>query len=170
MHPSPSLAFILFIGLHILLLIRLAWIDYRLMLLPDRLNYPLLWSGLLFQICFAPEQLSDCVLGAIIGYTSLWLLYWIYYYWRGCEGIGYGDMKLLAALGAWHGWRSLGWITLAAATSGLICALVAKILLKSRLSLTTTPLPFGPNLAIAGGSVGWIYSSFPQLQELNFLL
>lgn len=170
MFISSPLVVLLFIALHIGLLLRLAWIDYRCMLLPDRLTYPLLWSGLLFQICFAPEHLSDCVLGAIIGYLSLWVLYWIYYYWRGCEGMGYGDMKLLAALGAWHGWQSLGWITLAAATSGLLCALIAKWLLRKRLSLATTPLPFGPNLAIAGGSVGWICSSLPQFKELSFLL
>jgi prepilin signal peptidase PulO-like enzyme (type II secretory pathway) len=167
--PTSPLA-LLFICLYIGLLLRLSWIDYQCMQLPDNLNYPLLWSGLLYQICLSPPQLADAVLGAIAGYLCLWALYWIYYFWRKNEGIGYGDMKLLAALGAWHGWQSLGWIMLAAATAGLLSVLFAKLLLSKRISLTTTPLPFGPNLAIAGGSIGWIYSSFPQLRELNFLL
>lgn len=106
----------------------------------------------------------------MVGYLSLWVLYWVYFFVRNVEGIGYGDMKLLAALGAWHGWQSLGWIIFAAATSGLVWALVRRVSLKNFASLTTTPLPFGPNLAIAGGSIGWICSSFPQFKELSFLL
>jgi leader peptidase HopD len=167
---SPFLLALLFIGFYIGILLRLVWIDCRCMQLPDKLTYPLLWSGLLYQICLEPEHLKASVVGAMVGYLSLWALYWIYYFWRKREGIGYGDMKLLAALGAWHGWQSLGWITLAAASSGLISVLVANLLFKRRLSLTTTPLPFGPNLAIAGGSVGWICSSFLQLNDLNSLL
>ncbi|RPH24050.1 prepilin peptidase [Buttiauxella warmboldiae] len=161
---------LLFIIVHIGLLLRLAWIDYQQMLLPDKLTCPLLWLGLLYQLCFAAEVLADAVLGAIGGYLSLWLLYWLYFFWRRCEGLGYGDMKLFAALGAWHGWQSLQWMMLAAASTALVCALIAKLLFKRSLSLTTTPLPFGPNLAIAGGSVGWIYTSFPQFKNLNFLL
>lgn len=167
--PTALLAW-LFIIFYIGILLRLTWIDYRYMLLPDNLTYSLLWSGLLYHICIAPEHLTASVLGAMGGYLSLWALYWIYYFCRKCEGIGYGDMKLLAALGAWHGWQNLGWITLAAASSGLLSVLVANSLFNKRFSLTTTPLPFGPNLAIAGGSVGWICSSFPQLSDLNSLL
>lgn len=167
--PTALLSW-LFIILYIGILLRLTWIDYRCMLLPDNLTYPLLWSGLLYQICLAPEHLTVSVLGAMGGYLSLWALYWVYYFWRKCEGIGYGDMKLLAALGAWHGWQSLGWITLAAASSGLASVLIAKLIFNKSFSTTTTPLPFGPNLAIAGGSVGWICSSFPQLSDVSSLL
>ncbi|TNV12250.1 prepilin peptidase [Buttiauxella sp. B2] len=167
---STFLFALFFIGLYIVILLRLAWIDCRHMQLPDNLTYPLIWSGLLYQICLEPEHLKESVLGAVAGYLSLWALYWIYYFWRKREGIGHGDMKLLAALGAWHGWQSLGWITLAAASSGLISVLIANSLFNKRFSLATTPLPFGPNLAIAGGSVGWIYSSFPQFKDLSSLL
>ena len=167
--PFSLLAF-LFIGLHIGFLLRLAWVDYHCMILPDRLTYPLLWSGLLYQVCFSPDHLLESVEGAMVGYLSLWVLYWVYFFVRNVEGIGYGDMKLLAALGAWHGWQSLGWIIFAAATSGLVWALVRRVSLKNYVSLTTTPLPFGPNLAIAGGSIGWICSSFPQFKEFSFLL
>ncbi|AYN28591.1 MULTISPECIES: prepilin peptidase [Buttiauxella] len=166
----PSLPAFLFIGLHIGCLLRLAWVDYHCLLLPDRLTYPLLWSGLLYQVCFSTDHLSECVIGAIAGYMILWMLYWIYFLWRKVEGIGHGDMKLLAALGAWHGWQSLGWIIFAAAMTGLIWALITRVYRKNYVLLTTTPLPFGPNLAIAGGSIGWICTSFPQFKELSFLL
>jgi len=159
-----------FIALYIGLLVRLSWIDYRFMLLPDNLTYPLLWSGLLFQICFAPDNLTASVLGAMGGYLSLWVLYWLYYFWRKSEGIGYGDMKLLAALGAWHGWQSIGWITFAATATALIWVLLRKLTQKNDITFSTTPLPFGPNLAIAGGSVGWLCSSFPQVKVLGSIL
>lgn len=170
MHNSPALPVLLFIALYIGILFRLAWLDFRYLLLPDKLTYPLLWTGLLFHACFVPEQLAGSVFGAIGGYLSLWVLHRIYYLCRKREGIGYGDMKLLAALGAWHGWQSLGWITVSAAIAGLVLAMITKIIHKRDFALTTTPLPFGPNLAIAGGSVGWIYSSFPQFNELSSLL
>lgn len=170
MSTSPTLFELPFLALYIGLLLRLAWIDYRCMLLPDNLTYSLLWSGLLYQLFFIPENLATSVLGAICGYLSLWGLYWIYFYWRKCEGIGYGDMKLLAALGAWHGWQSLGWILFTASSMGLFAVLISKLLRKKTISLTTTPLPFGPYLAIAGGLAGWIYSSYPLFNELNFLL
>lgn len=170
MFTSSSLFELLFLAIYIGLLLQLAWIDYRCMLLPDNLTYSLLWSGLLYQVFFIPEHLATSILGAICGYLSLWGLHWIYFYWRKYEGIGYGDMKLLAALGAWHGWQSLGWILFTASSTGLFSMLITKLLRKKKISLTTTPLPFGPYLAIAGGSAGWICSIFPLFKELNFLL
>lgn len=83
-------------------------------LLPDRFTCPLLWSGLLFYLCLAPQQLHDAVWGAIAGYLSLAALYWLYRGIRGYEGLGYGDVKYLAALGAWHGWRMLPQLLLVA--------------------------------------------------------
>ncbi|WP_228742062.1 prepilin peptidase, partial [Klebsiella quasipneumoniae] len=88
--------------------------DLRHGLLPDRYTCPLLWSGLLFYLCLAPHQLHDAVWGAIAGYLCLAALYWLYRGIRGYEGLGYGDIKYLAALGAWHGWRLLPQLLLVA--------------------------------------------------------
>ena len=88
--------------------------DLRHGLLPDRYTCPLLWSGLLFYLCLAPHQLHDAVWGAIGGYLCLAALYWLYRGIRGYEGLGYGDIKYLAALGAWHGWQLLPQLLLVA--------------------------------------------------------
>lgn len=83
-------------------------------LLPDSLTCPLLWSGFVFYLCLAPQRLEDAVWGAIAGYLIFALLYWLYRVFRGYEGLGYGDIKYLAALGAWHGWQRLPQLVLAA--------------------------------------------------------
>lgn len=88
--------------------------DLRYGLLPDRFTCPLLWSGLLFYLCLAPHQLNEAVWGALAGYLSFAALYWLYRRVRGHEGLGYGDIKYLAALGAWHGWRMLPQLVLVA--------------------------------------------------------
>lgn len=165
----PSLPVTCFIAVYIGLLLRLSWIDLKQRLLPDALNYALLWSGLLFQVFFNAERLPSAVTGAAAGYLSLWILYWCYFFLRKCEGIGYGDMKLLAALGAWHGWQNLQWIVLIAAICGLATAGIAKIW-RVKFDYFTTPLPFGPCLAVAGGVTGW-FNHYPlQFQQLNWLL
>ncbi|WP_435928800.1 prepilin peptidase [Dryocola sp. BD613] len=150
--PLPTLAFI---AIYVALLLRLSWIDVRQRLLPDHLNYSLLWSGLLFHVTVSPDRLASAVTGAVTGYLSLWSLFWCYFFVRKCEGIGYGDMKLLAALGAWHGWQSLPWLVLIAAVCGLALAGINKVWQTRTGRLITTPLPFGPCLAIAGGVTGW---------------
>lgn len=115
------------------LLLWLSWIDIKHQLLPDNLTYPLLWSGLLYQVYFSPMTLPAAVIGAIVGYLLLWMLYWLYLFLRKQEGIGYGDMKLLSALGAWHGWQNLHWILLLAAGGGLVFLGMKKLLSRKKL-------------------------------------
>ncbi|HEY0879469.1 MAG TPA: A24 family peptidase [Zeimonas sp.] len=128
-------------------LIGLAFIDFDTQLLPDSMTLPLLWIGLAFNLgeVFAP--LSAAVVGAIAGYLSLWSLYWIFKLATGKEGMGYGDFKLFAALGAWFGWTALPAVILLAsvvgATVGLALLFVAR---RGR----EVPIPFGPYLAGAG--------------------
>lgn len=156
--PQPAL---LFVFAYVGLLARLSWIDIRCRLLPDNLTFPLLWAGLLCQVCVFPDRLASAVIGAVTGYLSLWALYWGYYLLRKHEGIGYGDMKLLAALGAWHGWHNLPGILLIAAGCGLVFAGIRRIKQRAAGGKFTTPLPFGPCLAIAGGVTGW-FDGFPS--------
>ncbi|NIY46301.1 prepilin peptidase [Cedecea colo] len=129
------------------LLIALIAIDIQHMWLPDVLTLPLLWLGLLVNLNGALVPLSDAVLGAVIGYLSLWLLYWGFKLATGREGLGYGDFKLLAALGAWCGWQRLPVILLYAAMLGIVA--VALLRLTGRAG-RDDPLPFGPCLALSG--------------------
>ncbi|MCT4703515.1 A24 family peptidase [Enterobacteriaceae bacterium H20N1] len=166
----PPLPTLIFIFIYIALLLRLSWIDFRERLLPDNLTYPLLWTGLLFHVFISPDSLASAVTGAVAGYLTLWSLYWCYFYLRKREGIGYGDIKLLAALGAWHGWQNLQWIVLIAAGCGLAMAGITKVWRVPSESLFTTPLPFGPCLAIAGGVTGW-FNHYPlQINAFNWPL
>lgn len=169
MHYTLPFLNMTFVFLYAGLLIRLSWIDWKHQLLPDNLTYPLLWSGLLYQVFFSPPALPSAVIGAVAGYLSLWVLFWLYMFMRKQEGIGYGDMKLLAALGAWHGWQNLYLILLLAAGSGLLFLGVKKMLLLDKTEIAT-PLPFGPFLAIAGGVTGWLSSSVSPIIELNSVL
>ncbi|MGI4857767.1 MAG: prepilin peptidase [Janthinobacterium lividum] len=129
-------------------LIALAFIDARTHLLPDSLTLPLLWAGLLLNVGGLFVPLADAVLGAAAGYLFLWLIYWGFRLLRGKEGMGYGDFKLLAALGAWLGWQALPQIILLSALAGSLFGVAA--LLGGRLR-SDQPLPFGPYLAFAGG-------------------
>ena len=131
------------------LLLTLSWHDLRYGLLPDKFTCPLLWSGLLYYVSISPVNLPHAVWGAIAGYLAFALIYWFYRGVRGSEGIGYGDVKLLAALGAWHGWRALPQLVLIATI--LACAAVAVVILRTReREALHNPLPFGPFLAVAG--------------------
>jgi len=143
-----------FLLLYLLLLAVLAWQDYRTGLLPDRLTCPLLWCGLLFHVLLWPERLNAAVVGAIAGYSSLSLVYWLYRGIRRREGLGYGDVKFFAALGAWLGWPQLPLlITLAA---GMALTFVGSQLLAQRSYRTLkNPLRFGPFLSAAGLLLGW---------------
>ncbi|QBC03380.1 prepilin peptidase [Enterobacter cloacae] len=129
------------------MLLALSLIDYDHQLLPDNLTLPLLWSGLLFQLTGGTVSLADAVVGAMVGYLSLWLLYWFFRLFTGKEAIGYGDFKLLAALGAWLGWMALPSLLLMTALAGIVITLAAKLIARRPLS---APLPFGPLLSIAG--------------------
>jgi leader peptidase (prepilin peptidase)/N-methyltransferase len=129
------------------LLICLAMIDFDTQLLPDQLVYILLWTGLLANVFGTFTSLTDAVIGAIVGYLVLWSFYWVFKLLTGKEGMGYGDFKLFAALGAWFGWQSLLLIILLSSIAGAIIG-IALIALSSKDKNTT--IPFGPYLAIAG--------------------
>ena len=128
-------------------LIALAFTDLETGLLPDQITLPLMWLGLLVNLGDGLTPLAWAVAGAAAGYLSLWLLYWAFKLATGKEGMGYGDFKLLAAIGAWLGWQALPAVALLAAAAGLLYALTA-ILLGRR--TRRQPIPFGPFLAAAG--------------------
>tara|TARA_R110002012_G_scaffold67501_3_gene175892 strand:- start:2084 stop:2929 length:846 start_codon:yes stop_codon:yes gene_type:complete len=130
-----------------LVLLALAVIDFRTQLLPDILTLPLLWAGFLFQLFFHPFMLTNAVIGAMAGYLLLWSFYWLFKLITGKEGMGYGDFKLLAALGAWLGWSFLPLLLILSAGLGAIVGLIAQA---SSPRLRGAPLPFGPFLALAG--------------------
>lgn len=128
-------------------LVALTLIDYDTQLLPDQITLPLVWAGLLFNLVFEAVPLESAVIGAMLGYLSLWSVYWLFKLLTGKEGMGYGDFKLLAALGAWMGWQQLPLIIILSSLVGAICGSI--ILFASKRSQSTA-IPFGPYLAIAG--------------------
>ena len=128
-------------------LITLTMIDFDHQLLPDDITLPLLWLGLAFNVSGTFASLQDAVLGAIFGYLILWSVYWLFKLVTGKEGMGYGDFKLLAALGAWLGWQVLPVIIL---LSSLVGAVVGITLMIVKRRGREIPIPFGPYLAAAG--------------------
>ncbi len=128
-------------------LIALTFIDFDTQLLPDSITLPLMWLGLLFNLWQTYVPLSTAVIGAMAGYLSLWSVYWLFKLATGKEGMGYGDFKLLAALGAWLGWVMLPAIILLSSLVGAVIG-VGLIVLARR--GREVPMPFGPYLAIAG--------------------
>jgi leader peptidase (prepilin peptidase)/N-methyltransferase len=143
-------------------LIALTFIDIDHQLLPDTLTLPLLWLGLTLSLWASraagaapPVDTRSSVIGAVAGYVSLWSVYHLFRLITGKEGMGYGDFKLLAALGAWLGWQMLLPITLIAAAVGAVAGLA---LLTARGQHRSTPIAFGPFLAAAG----WLILMFGQ--------
>ncbi|KFF49004.1 methyltransferase [Gammaproteobacteria bacterium MFB021] len=130
-----------------LVLLALAVIDWRTQLLPDALTLPLLWAGLLYQWAYHPLWLGSAVLGAAAGYLVLWAVYWLFKLITGKEGMGHGDFKLMAALGAWLGWQNLPLLLLLSAGAG---TLIGIALIVGRRHERGQPLPFGPFIALAG--------------------
>lgn len=128
-------------------LLTLAIIDFDTQLLPDDITLPLLWAGLLLSLGNVFVSIESAVIGAAAGYLSLWAVYWLFKLATGKEGMGYGDFKLLAALGAWLGWQALPQIILFSACSGAVLGLLMMVL---RGRDRQIPIPFGPYLAIAG--------------------
>ena len=128
-------------------LIALTFIDADTQLLPDSITLPLLWCGLLFNIFGIFTDLSSAVIGAMAGYLALWSVYWAFKLVTGKEGMGYGDFKLLAALGAWLGWQMLPLIILLSSLVGAIVGIALILLAKHGRQV---PIPFGPYLATAG--------------------
>jgi leader peptidase (prepilin peptidase)/N-methyltransferase len=108
---------------------------------------PLLWLGLIVNSGGLITDLESALWGAIAGYLSLWSVYWLFKLVTGKEGMGYGDFKLLAMLGAWGGWQVL---PLTILLSSLVGAVLGTIMLRMRNAQSSTPIPFGPYLAIAG--------------------
>jgi leader peptidase (prepilin peptidase)/N-methyltransferase len=128
-------------------LIALTMIDIDHQLLPDDLTLPLLWLGLLFNLNATYVSLPEAVIGAMGGYLILWGVYQVFKLLTGKEGMGYGDFKLLAALGAWMGWQALPLIIL---LSSLVGAIIGIALMVIKRRGKDIPIPFGPYLAMAG--------------------
>lgn len=129
------------------ILIALAFIDIDTLYLPDKLTQPLLWAGLIFNASGFFVHFEDAFWGAVWGYLSLWALYWLFLFLTSKEGVGQGDFKLLAALGAWLGWQSLPALLLIASLTGAGYGLFSMVFAgHSR----QTPIPFGPFLSLSG--------------------
>jgi leader peptidase (prepilin peptidase)/N-methyltransferase len=128
-------------------LIALSFIDLDTQLLPDSITLPLVWLGLLFNLMRTYADIDGAVIGAMAGYLSLWSIFWLFKLATGKEGMGYGDFKLLAALGAWLGWSMLPVIVL---LSSLVGAAAGIALIALARHGRNVPIPFGPYLAAAG--------------------
>jgi Type II secretory pathway, prepilin signal peptidase PulO and related peptidases len=143
-----------FLFIYMLLTILLVRSDILHGLLPDKLVCPLLWLGLLYHLCIKPDDLSDAVTGAMVGYLGFAAIYWGYRLVRKREGMGYGDVKYFAALGAWHGVCILPVLALTAALTAMSYLTIRKLVLRDNYAFKN-PLPFGPFLAAAGLCASW---------------
>jgi leader peptidase (prepilin peptidase)/N-methyltransferase len=128
-------------------MIALTFIDVDTQLLPDSITLPLLWAGLLFNLRGTFADLESAVIGAVAGYLILWAVYWVFKLATGKEGMGFGDFKLLAAIGAWLGWKMLPLVILASSLVGAVVGIVLIVLARRGREV---PIPFGPYLAGAG--------------------
>jgi len=128
-------------------IVALTFIDFDTQLLPDSITLPLLWIGLLFNLNGTYTDLGSAVVGAVAGYLALWSVYWSFKLITGKEGMGYGDFKLLAAIGAWVGWQMLPLTILASSLVGAIVGIGLIVFTKHGRNV---PIPFGPYLAAAG--------------------
>lgn len=146
LHFGPGVALIGAL-LFIWALIALTFIDLDTHLLPDQITLPLLWLGLLFNLSGTYVPLADAVVGAVAGYLALWSVYWLFKLITGKEGMGYGDFKLLAAIGAWLGWQTLPLVILLSSLVGAVVGIALIVLKQHNRSI---PIPFGPYLAAAG--------------------
>ena len=140
-------------------LIALTFIDLDPTLLPDDITLPLLWGGLLFNLWGTFTSLQSAVIGAMAGYLSLWSIYWLFKLITGKEGMGYGDFKLLAAIGAWLGWKLLPVTILLSSFVGAAIGIAMVIFIKHDRRI---PIPFGPYLA--GGGVVALFFGAPLMQ------
>ncbi|PPC85722.1 MAG: prepilin peptidase [Methylotenera sp.] len=137
----------LFAFIFIFALITLTFIDYDTQLLPDDITLPLLWLGLFFNLIGGFTDLKSSIIGAMLGYLILWSVYWLFKLIRGKEGMGYGDFKLLGAIGAWFGWQLLPAVILLSSVAGALIG-VGLMLFKGKVS--NSAIPFGPFLALGG--------------------
>ena len=128
-------------------MIALSFIDFDTQLLPDSITLPLLWSGLLLNLGGTYVDLGSAVIGAAAGYLALWSVYWGFKVATGKEGMGFGDFKLLGAVGAWLGWQMLPLVVLASSFVGAVVGILLMLLARHGRNV---PIPFGPYLATAG--------------------
>lgn len=137
----------LFALIFVFALVALTFIDFDTQLLPDDITLPLLWLGLLLNLNSGFTDITSAVAGAMAGYLVLWAVYWLFKLVTGKEGMGYGDFKLLAAIGAWFGWQLLPAVILLSSVVGSVIG-IALILFKGK--TRQTAIPFGPFLALGG--------------------
>ena len=137
----------LFAFVFVFALIALTFIDFDTQLLPDDITLPLLWLGLFINVGGGFTDLKSAVIGAMFGYLILWSVYWLFKIITGKEGMGYGDFKLLAAIGAWFGWQLLPAVILLSSVAGAVIG-IGLILFKGK--GRSTAIPFGPFLALGG--------------------
>ena len=137
----------LFAFIFVFALVALTFIDFDTQLLPDDITLPLLWLGLIFNFNTGFTDLKSAVLGAIFGYLILWSVYWLFKLVTGKEGMGYGDFKLLAAIGAWFGWQLIPAVILLSSVVGAVIG-IGMILFRGKSG--GTAIPFGPFLALGG--------------------
>jgi len=142
---------LLFILIFIFSLVTLFWIDAKHQLLPDAITLPLIAIGLVFNYLFGFAEFVDALIGATIGYLILWVIFWAHKLIRKVDGMGYGDFKLVAALGAWFGWQSLPMLLLGASALGIIYFL---LLIRDR----NQAFAFGPFLILS--SMTWLFLSY----------
>jgi len=128
-------------------MIALTFIDLDTFYLPDNITLPLLWAGLLFNTGATFIDLRSAVIGAVAGYLALWSVFWAFKFATGKEGMGYGDFKLLAAIGAWLGWKMLPLVILLSSVVGAVVGIALIVFAKHA---REKPIPFGPYLAVAG--------------------
>lgn len=137
----------IFAWIFTLAMITLTFIDFDTQLLPDDITLPLLWLGLLFNLNGGFADLKSAVIGAAVGYLILWSVYWLFKLVTGKEGMGYGDFKLLAAIGAWFGWQLIPAVILLSSVLGATIG-IGLILMRGKTG--NTAIPFGPFLALGG--------------------
>ena len=128
-------------------MVALAFIDLDTFYLPDNITLLLLWTGLVFNVFGVFTDLRSAVIGAAAGYLALWSVFWLYKLATGKEGMGYGDFKLLAAIGAWLGWKALPLVILLSSFVGAVIGIALIVFARRERHM---PIPFGPYLAIAG--------------------
>ena len=146
-------------------LLALTCIDADTQLLPDDITLPLLWLGLLFNLSGTFVDLYSAVVGAMVGYLTLWSIYWLFKLITGKEGMGYGDFKLLAAIGAWLGWKMLPLVIL---LSSLVGAVIGIALIIALGRGRNVPIPFGPYLA-GGGLIALFWGQSLTQEYLQML-
>jgi leader peptidase (prepilin peptidase)/N-methyltransferase len=147
-----------------LALLTLTFIDLDTQLLPDDITLPLLWLGLLFNLNGGFTDIQSAMIGAVAGYLILWIVYWVFKLVTGKEGMGYGDFKMLAAIGAWFGWTMLPAVILLSSIAGSIIGIGLIIFAKKG---RNTAIPFGPYLAL-GGIAALFYGA--QLSHLYLVV